>query len=233
MGRSDSRSPPSNAAMPPFGSPDFVALHRAILDNPGADAPRFDLAEWYCRTGKRARGESLRLAVVNRESMRGPLPGPFAGQAIISRGFVEQVVLDLDTFLVHGAEIFGDHPIVRVEFSDLDPEPDLFGPGTWGWITGFAKLDEVDIDRALVEHALAMLPFPLADLIGDQAAVESAFTGKVYATKDDAVESLSRAAVRVGREEAGLPPLADVPTVVTTTPGATVPVRRGPGLPVD
>jgi hypothetical protein len=81
------------------------------------------------------RGELLRDAVVNREVMRGPLPGPFDGRAVFRRGFVEAAVLDVETFLEPGAEIFGDHPITHVEFVDLDPEANLFGPGTWGWIS--------------------------------------------------------------------------------------------------
>jgi uncharacterized protein (TIGR02996 family) len=195
-------------------TPDFAALHRAILEEPDDDVPRLALADWYERNGKRTRGELLRDAVVNREVMRGPLPGPFDGRAVFRRGFVEAAILDVETLLTHIAEIFGDHPITHVEFVDLDPESDLFGTGTWGWITGFTSPDDVDVDLALTDHDLAALPDLLADAVEGWDATGPAFTGKVYATKDEAIEDLSRATVRVGREAAGLQPLAGLSTTI-------------------
>jgi hypothetical protein len=61
-----------------------------------------------------------------------------------------------------------------------------------------------------------MLPEPLMDEIEGRDADGPVFTGKVYATHDNAVEALSRAAVRVGREAAGLPPLVAAPVTVET-----------------
>jgi hypothetical protein len=55
----------------------------------------------------------------------------------------------------------------------------------------------------------------LADAVEGRDATGPAFTGKVYATKDEAIEELSRAAVRVGREAAGLPPLVNTSTNIT------------------
>jgi uncharacterized protein (TIGR02996 family) len=195
--------------------PDFAALHRSILEDPDDDGPRLSLANWYEQNGKRTRGELLRDAVVNREVMRGPLPGPFDGRAIFRRGLVEAAVLDVETFLEHVSEIFGNHPITHVEFVDLDPGADLFGPGTWGWITGFTSPDDVDVDLALIDHDLAALPDLLADAVEGQDVTGFVFTGKVYATKDAAIEELSRAAIRVGREAAGLPPLVGASITIT------------------
>jgi uncharacterized protein (TIGR02996 family) len=197
-------------------------MHRAILDDPDDDAPRLALADWYERNGKRTRGELLRDAVVYSEVMRGPLPGPFDGRAIFRRGFVEAAVLNVETFLEHGAEIFADHPITHVEFVDLDPVPNWFGLGTFGvatfgWITGKVSANDL-LDHCLILdiHERAMLPDLLADAVEGKDATGFVFTGKVYATKDGAIEELSRAAVRVGREAAGLPLLAGTPTTVTT-----------------
>ena len=201
-------------AQTPAMSPDFAALYRAILEEPDDDAPRYALAHWYERNGKASRGESLFHAVLNRELRLGPLPGPFEGRAFFRRGFVEAVVLDLDTFLVHGAEIFSDHPITRVEFTDLDPVPDLFGLGTWGWITGFRSTEDIDVDKALIDNNFAMPPDPLTDEIEGQDGAGAMFKGKVYVTKDEALEALSRAAVRIGRAAAGLGPLVNPPVVV-------------------
>jgi uncharacterized protein (TIGR02996 family) len=206
-------------AMSPIGPLDFAALHRAILEDPDDDAPRLALATWYERNGKRTRGELFRDAVFNWEVMRGPLTGPFDGRAIFRRGLVEAAVLDVETFLEHGSEIFGNHPITHVEFVDLDPGADLFGPGTWGWITGFTSPDNVDVDLVLIDHDLAVLPDLLANAVEGQDATGFVFTGKVYATKDAALEELSRTAVRVGREAAGLPPLVGMWTTITAMPG--------------
>jgi uncharacterized protein (TIGR02996 family) len=195
-------------------TPDFAALHRAILEDPDDDAPRLALAAWYERNGKRTRGELLRDAVVNREIMRGPLPGPFDGRAIFRRGFVEAAILDVDTFLEHGAEIFGDHPITHVEFVDLEPAVDVFGHGTWMWITGFTFPDYVDIDLALIDHDFTGLPDVLADAVKGLDTAGPVFTGKVYGSKEEAVEELSHAAVRVGRDAAGLRPLVGMPVVI-------------------
>jgi hypothetical protein len=48
-----------------------------------------------------------------------------------------------------GAERFGDHPISHIVFFDLMPKPDVFGAGTWEWITDFVTPDDTDIDLAL------------------------------------------------------------------------------------
>jgi hypothetical protein len=106
--------------------------------------------------------------------------------------------------------------VTCVEFVNLDPKADLFGPGTWGWITGFTSPDDVDVDLALIDHDSAAIPDLLADAIEGRDATGPAFTGKVYATKDEAIEELSRAAVRVGRETAGLPPLPAISTVINS-----------------
>jgi hypothetical protein len=75
---------------------------------------------------------------------------------------------------------------------------------------------DVDVDLALIDHDLAALPDLLADAVEGQEATGPAFTGKVYSTKDEAIEELSRAAVRVGREAAGLSPLPATSTVIET-----------------
>jgi uncharacterized protein (TIGR02996 family) len=183
---------------------DFFALHRAILEYPDDDAPRLALVDWYLKHGNKARADSLYRAVVNREFVRGPLSSLFHGRSIYRRGFAETVVLDLDTFLAHEAEIFGNHPITRVEFADLDPVADLLGLGTWGWITGFVSPDDVDVDLIFIDHDHAALPDPFADIIEGPDATGPVFTGKVYSKKEDAIEALSRAAVEIGRRAAGL-----------------------------
>jgi uncharacterized protein (TIGR02996 family) len=193
----------------------FTALHRAILEDPASDGPRLALAAWLRHDGMPARADSLGRAVRDRTLRWGPLPGPFSGRAIFHRGLVNGVVLGLDTFLVHGREIFGSHPITYLEFTDRDPEADQFGRGTWGWITGFVATDDVDVDQVLNDHRPAMLPDPLAGVIEGRHAVGPVFSGKVYATKDDAIEALSRAAVRIGRTEAGLPPFVEPPATVS------------------
>jgi uncharacterized protein (TIGR02996 family) len=195
---------------------EFAVLHRAILENPFDDAPRYALADWYKRNGQATRGESLFRAVFNRELRLGPLPGPFGGRAIFQRGLVEAVALNLNTFLVHGAEIFSDHPITHVEFLDLDPEVDLFSPGSWGWVTGQESPNEVEVDLAVIDHNVTMLPDPLADEIEGRDVTRPMFAGKVYTSKEEALEALSRAAVRIGRKTAGLPPLVEATTMVTT-----------------
>jgi hypothetical protein len=106
--------------------------------------------------------------------------------------------------------------VVERELRRLGLEANLFGPGTWGWITGYTLLCDVDVDFADIDHALARLPALLASAIEGQDAAGPVFLGKVYRSPKDADEALSRAAVRVGREAAGLPPLAETPTTVTT-----------------
>jgi hypothetical protein len=59
-----------------------------------------------------------------------------------------------------------------------------------------------------------LLPDPLAGEVECRDVAGPVFTGKVYATREDAVEALSWAAVRVGREAARLPPLADTPMMI-------------------
>ena len=201
-------------AMRSFLPDEFAVLHRAILENPFDDAPRYALADWYKRNGHATRGESLFRAVFNRELRLGPLPGPFGGRAIFQRGLVEVVALNLNTFLVYGAEIFSDHPITHVEFLDLDPEADLFSLGSWGWVTGQESPNDVDVDLAFIDHNVTMLPDPLADEIEGRDVTGPVFTGKVYGSKQEAVEELSGAAVRVGREAAGLGPLVGMPVVI-------------------
>jgi hypothetical protein len=61
-----------------------------------------------------------------------------------------------------------------------------------------------------------MLPDPLADVIEGRDVTGPVFSGKVYTSKEDSLEALSRAAVRIGRKAAGLPPLVEAPTMVTT-----------------
>jgi uncharacterized protein (TIGR02996 family) len=182
---------------------DFFALHRVILEYPDDDAPRFALVDWYLKHGHKTRADSLYRAVVNREFVRGPLSSLFHGRAIFRRGFAEAVILDLDTFISHDAEIFGNHPITRVEFADLDPVADILGLGTWGWITGFVSPDDVD-DLVFIDNDHAALPDPFADIIEGPDATGPVFTGKNYSTKEGAIEALSRAAVEIGRKAAGL-----------------------------
>jgi uncharacterized protein (TIGR02996 family) len=189
-------------------TPDFVALHLAVLEGPDDDGPRLTQADWYERNGKVARAELL------REDIAWPSSGIYGGRAIFCRGFVEAAILNVDTFLVHGAEIFGDHPITHVEFVDLEPAADVFGPGTWGWITGFTFTDNVDIDLALIDYDFTSLPDTFADAVEGRDAAGPVFTGKVYGSKQEAVEELSGAAVRVGREAAGLGPLVGMPVVI-------------------
>jgi hypothetical protein len=195
---------------------EFAILNRAILENPFEDAPRYALVDWYKRNGQATRGESLFRAVFNRELRLGPLPGPFGGRAIFQRGLVEAVALNLNTFLVYGAEIFSDHPITHVEFLDLDPEVDLFSPGSWGWVTGQESPNDVDVDLAFIDHNVTRLPDQMADEIEGRDVTGPVFTGKVYTSKEDAPKALSRAAVRIGRKAAGLLPLVETPTMVTT-----------------
>jgi uncharacterized protein (TIGR02996 family) len=199
-----------------FISDDVAVLHRAILENPFDDAPRYALADWYERNGQATRGESLFRAVFNRELRLGPLPGPFGGRAIFQRGMVEVVALNLNTFLVYGAQIFSEHPITHVEFLDLDPEVDFFGPGSWGWVTGHESPNNVDVDLAFIDDNVTMLPDQMTDEIEGREVTGPVFTGKVYTSKEDAIEALSRAAVRIGRKAAGLPPLVAAPMTVTT-----------------
>jgi hypothetical protein len=63
----------------------------------------------------------------------------------------------------------------------------------------------VDIDLALIAHDLAALSYLLADAVeGRDTTGPPFFTGKVYGTKYEAIDELSRAAVRVGQKAVGL-----------------------------
>jgi uncharacterized protein (TIGR02996 family) len=203
--------------MSPIAPSDYVALHRAILDDPDSDAPRLALAVWYERNGKAVRGQLLRQEVKDRELVRAPLPEALDGRAVYRRGFIDEIILNLDTFMDHVEELFGDHPITRVEFIDLEPVANVFGDGTWGWITGFVNHEdgETDRDLELIQYEPGMVPEPLADALdGPDSTDPATFTGKVYSRKSEAVEALSRAAVSIGRVAAGLSRLPGKATLV-------------------
>ena len=102
--------------------------------------------------------------------------GVLANTAILSMGIAPAQA----SALVHTAEIFQYQAFSRVTFLDLDPEEGLFGRGTWGWITGFVGTEEIDIDSALLDHDLALLPDPLASVLEGPDAAGIQFKGKAY-----------------------------------------------------
>ncbi len=201
---------------PPFDA--CGHLRRAIVEDPADDAPRLALADWFEQNGRVVWAETIRKEVRNGVVARGPLPGPFQGRAVFRRGFVEIVTIELDPFLVHGAEIFAEQPITQVAFTDLDPEFGIFGFDTWGWITGFIETEDtvIDIDLALMEFRKALLPDPLAGELEGPEVTGDVFKGRKYGSHAAAVEALSQAAVRIGREAAGLSPLVTAPTTIIT-----------------
>src|SRR4029079_7253372 len=83
------RNPPTVfiqvSTMSPIAPSDYVALHRAILDDPDSDAPRLALAVWDERNGKAVRGQLLRQEVKDRELVRAPLPEALDGRAVYRR----------------------------------------------------------------------------------------------------------------------------------------------------
>jgi uncharacterized protein (TIGR02996 family) len=204
---------------------DGAALLRAVLADPGDDAPRLVYADWLEENGEpghaafirgqielalpetrqdpgKRRRAALEEAVLRRDRARySSLPDHLwvAGDWGRDRGFVRTARLPAADFLTHAATLFAAHPVVRVFLIDRWP---LLDPGDWGWRRPSGG-------TPLSEHP-TILPAEVYALLGGMTnAAPDAAEFAFYPDLDSALAALSRACVRFGRTKAGLPMLPE------------------------
>jgi uncharacterized protein (TIGR02996 family) len=191
-------------------SPTYDALYRAVLVAPDDDLPRLVLADWLEENGDGGRAAELRVGVADRQSTICALPRYEASgaTAVLRRGFVDSIHLYMGTFVRDRAVLFAEYPIVGVTFmqaAPLDNMLDGYGSATgmapWIWLRSLTG----DLYDRFHERA-AVLPDMLFQELDDAVGFESGEARKNFPSRDAAELALSRAAVKVGRKAAGLPP---------------------------
>lgn len=120
----------------------------------------------------------------------------------VRRGFVTSVRCPLAAWLEHAEAICRAHPVERVEISDREPHQWASGWGYWLRPWGTAEAAVAVRYAHWLPNALrpALSARSISEDSGDECAME-------WDTREEALAALSRAAVNLGRERAGLPPL--------------------------
>lgn len=169
-----------------------------VLADPFADSPRLLLADWYEDHGRPDRAESIRkgLAEVAVEQVRA---GPLASH----RGFYDTLYCTLEEFLREHARAedggaFRLHPITQVVLMDR-ASFSTSGLPRHRWI--------LDTRGLWYANAFLLPPKLFYHLISDDMEGPP-YPVQEYDSLDLASKALSRACVALGRERAGLPPLA-------------------------
>jgi uncharacterized protein (TIGR02996 family) len=121
-------------------------LLQAIREQPDDDLARLAWADWLEEQGQRDRAELVRVQLEQERLPRndpraGPLAvragallaeherawlGPWADRLVrwqFRRGFLDSVVLEPESFLCHGADLFAQHPVREVQFVDGSGTP--------------------------------------------------------------------------------------------------------------
>lgn len=157
-----------------------------------------DAAEQYTRLVERER----ELWAQNRQAWEVRCPGFDLGPASRAwwvRGFLTEIHLPLAAFLEHARDLFSRHPITAVVLASREPRGVEFLPTpdySWTLIRG-----DMDDDPAF-------LPLELWDrLAGFDTRHSARVFARRYPSPEAAHAALSAAAVSLGRELAGLPPL--------------------------
>lgn len=126
---------------------------------------------------------------------------PHISQAEYRRGFVAEIRLPLALFLEHARDLFAAHPITAVVLTDREPHESVFSnqPEScrWMWIWN---------DRTF-RAAGATLPDGLYHKLRIKSFRDGGHDWAGYPSPVAAHAALSAAAVSLGRELAGLPPL--------------------------
>lgn len=182
------------------------SLLRRLLEDLHDRAPWLVLADWYEEFGTReqqARAEQMRMFVTFLDVP--PLPGRLRVGAESLRGDqVGGLFLSLEATLQQyerlAANLFAAHPLLRVTLSDRKP---FQGSSRDGWLW-YGDREESGQDYP------SSLPRRLWQLLRPGApcpSPESRTTCKHFVDDASAHAALSDAAVALGRELAGLPPL--------------------------
>lgn len=112
----------------------------------------------------------------------------------VRRGFIERIELSITDFLAHAAAIFKVAPVTEVRLNCRRP---VEIGGVFNW------MHHDPIER----ESPWFLPKAIWDLV-DLPLVDVVDNAKYATTEADALAASSAAAVRYGREAAGLPPLS-------------------------
>ena len=212
---------------------DEQALLRAVLETPFDDAPRLVYADWLDEHAQPERAAFIRLQCEHARLMKvhprsseslewkaqceaildGPSPAsvPFrklwadpidpqwGDRYFFRRGFVSQVSVTAGRLVRLAGRLFAEHPITRVHLSDKRPN-EAGGPG-WAWCWGAAYL----------QNSPDVIPDPIWELLWRE--FPPGF-GVEYGSEEEALDALSRAYVRYGRQLAGLPIPTHWPTLL-------------------
>lgn len=209
---------------------EFIRVQVELAGLPTCDAEggiycsRCQLPTGYGRYAKRCRGAVCRLRMREYYTSRRYLVWdwcrsiPAGSWNKYHRGFVESVTCTVADFMRNARALFLQHPIIRVTLTDR--QPDLFDLSD-----GAASRVWNRQDTAPLTDADSLLPRELYDTLPEDNSVADVF-GPVgpgeWFCRDTAhaLDALSEACVRYGRQEAGLPDLtrAQVGTAPAPTP---------------
>ena len=113
------------------------------------------------------------------------------------RGFVARVEMTTDFFLVHARALFSRHPVTEVVLVDREPMPNSGGRSWW------------DLSRVAHHvHPASNVPSAIFSRLTSGESVNQNLS-RNYPAMAATLADLSRACVRHGRAEAGLPQLEE------------------------
>lgn len=209
-------------------------LPRAILECPDDDLPRLAYADWLTEQGD---GHSLERAYDVRNNVRYPncftshtrasprhlyytfpedpitewgcselLPA-YCNAGCSHRGFLYSVEISLADWNSHAEELFRSHPLRKVYLTGKEPYKYASANSGCHWYEEEFRREEEGGGTGPLVHEESNLPGWLYDRLQDGTPITSR-RYRHYLSPLQATNDLSNALVKLGREMAGLPPIA-------------------------
>jgi len=203
--------------------PEYLALLRAVLDDPGDIDARKVAMDWleenapdrsmplWCRNGEQHRvGIDAALAILGEDPLRSGVS--LESRAVVRCGFIEGISLYPVEFLRYARVLFSRHPIMAVTLIGVNPDARdvtsfrdggarsyLYSWGQqWNTVVGSWRKHIADAPEPWLQDCIR-----LASLLTFETQTHT----NTFAPIEAALAALSRGCVRWGRELAELPKL--------------------------